>query len=320
MRRSVRILFITATRIGDCILSTGLLAALLDRHPGARVTVVCGEPAASLFADLPGLECIWTMRKRRFLGHWLALWRMAVMTRWDVAVDLRGSLTTALIRRGAALVDRRRFAQLHRVEELGRLAAIDPPPAPRLWLSAARRARAEALLPGDAPILALAPASNWPPKSWPWQRFAELARVLTAADGPLPGAKVIVAAAPAERPQVAELLAAIDPARLVDLTGGHDLLDIAACFARAQLFVGNNSGLMHLAAAAGAPTLGLFGPTDARRYGPWGPRGRVLRTAASQAELLDRARRGECGPGVLMETLAVDAVVAAARALLAERR
>jgi heptosyltransferase-3 len=316
----VRILFITATRIGDCILSTGLLAALLDRHPGARVTVVCGEPAASLFADLPGLERVWTMRKRRFLGHWLALWRMAVTARWDVAVDLRGSLTTSLIRRGAALVDRRRFAQLHRVEELGRLAGIDPPPAPRLWLSPARHARAAAMLPGDAPVLALAPASNWPPKSWPWRRFAELAGLLTAAGGPLAGARVIVAAAPAERPQVAELLAAIDPARLVDMTRGHDLLDIAACFARARLFVGNDSGLMHLAAAAGAPTLGLFGPTDPRRYGPWGPRGRVLRTTASLEELLDRARRGARGPGALMETLAVGEVAEAARALLADRR
>ncbi len=313
----MNILFVTATRIGDCILSTGLLGALLDRHPGARVTIACGEPAAALFDDVPGLERVLVMRKRRFLGHWLALWRDTVATRWDIAVDLRGSLTTSLLRRGAALVDRRRFAGIHRVEELGRLAGIDPPPGPRLWLSPERHARAAALLPPDAPVLALAPAANWPAKSWPQGRFAELARILSAADGPLPGARIVVAAAPAERAQLGELLAAIAPGRLVDLTGGHDLLDIAACFARASLFVGNDSGLMHLAAAAGAPTLGLFGPSDPRRYGPWGPRGRALRTRASLEELLALARSGVRGPGALMETLEVGEVAAAARALLA---
>lgn len=312
----MRILFVTATRIGDCVLSTGLLGALLDRHPGARVTVACGPAAASLFADMPGLDRVIVLRKRRYLGHWIALWRDVVGTRWDIAVDLRGSLTTSLIRRGAALVDRRRWPDLHRVAELGQLIGIVPPPPPRIWLSAARRARAAALLADDAPVLALAPASNWPPKSWPLARFATLARDLTAPGAPLARARIVVAAAPAERAQVAPLLAEIPPDRLIDMTGGEDLLDVAACFARARLFVGNDSGLMHLAAAVGAPTLGLFGPSRETRYGPWGPRSRAVRTPESFEDLLERARGGARGAGALMESLSGDVVEAAARALL----
>jgi heptosyltransferase-3 len=313
----VRILFVTATRIGDCVLSTGLLDALLDRHPGARVTVACGAPAASLFADMPGLDRVIVLRKRRYLGHWIALWREVVGTRWDIAVDLRGSLTTSLIRRGIALVDRRRFPDMHRVAELGRLIGIEPPPPPRIWLSAARQTRAAARLPGDAPVLALAPASNWPPKSWPLARFAALARSLTAPGAPLAGARILVAAAPSERVQVEPLLAEIPADRLVDMTGGGDLLDVAACFARARLFVGNDSGLMHLAAAVRVPTLGLFGPSRETRYGPWGLRSRAVRTPERFEELLERARGGARGPGALMETLSADVVEAAARDLLA---
>ncbi len=313
----MRILFVTATRIGDCVLSTGLLDALLDRHPGARVTVACGAPAASLFADMPGLDRVIVLRKRRYLGHWIALWREVVGTRWDIAVDLRGSLTTSLIRRGIALVDRRRFPDMHRVAELGRLIGIEPPPPPRIWLSAARQTRAAARLPGDAPVLALAPASNWPPKSWPLARFAALARSLTAPGAPLAGARILVAAAPSERVQVEPLLAEIPADRLVDMTGGGDLLDVAACFARARLFVGNDSGLMHLAAAVRVPTLGLFGPSRETRYGPWGLRSRAVRTPESFEELLERARGGARGPGALMETLSADVVEAAARDLLA---
>jgi ADP-heptose:LPS heptosyltransferase len=65
--------------------------------------------------------------------------------------------------------------------------------------------------------------------------------------------------------------------RVIDATGEVDLLIVGAMLKRARLFVGSDSGLMHLAASAGAPTLGLFGPSDARRYGPWGPHARALR-------------------------------------------
>ena len=85
----LNLLFITATRIGDAVLSTGLLGDVLDRHPGARVTLACGPAARGLFLALPGLERLIVLEKRRFLGHWLALWRAVVASRWDLAIDLR---------------------------------------------------------------------------------------------------------------------------------------------------------------------------------------------------------------------------------------
>jgi ADP-heptose:LPS heptosyltransferase len=70
---------------------------------------------------------------------------------------------------------------------------------------------------------------------------------------------------------------AIPRERVIDLCGRTDLLTSYACLKRARLYVGNDSGLMHLAAAAGTPTVGLFGPSDERRYGPWGPHVRAVR-------------------------------------------
>ena len=66
------------------------------------------------------------------------------------------------------------------------------------------------------------------------------------------------------------MLAALPQA--IDLCGALTLPEAAACLARCALFVGNDSGLMHLAAAAGAPTLGLFGPTQTAEYAPAGRR------------------------------------------------
>ncbi len=316
----MNLLFVTATRIGDAVLSTALLGHLLDRHPDARVTIACGAPARGLFTALPGLTRIIVLEKRRLAGHWFGLWAAVAGTRWDVAVDLRGSLLTSFLIRGRAIVDRHAHPAIHRVEELAQLVGATPPPAPRLWLGDAHRTRAAALLPDGAPVLALAPAANWGPKTWPIERFVDLARRLTAPGSALADARVLIVAAPSERAQVAPLVEAIAPVRRIDLSGGGDLLDVAACLARARLFVGNDSGLMHLAAASGAPTLGLFGPSPERRYGPWGADTALVRTPESFETLMARVRAGEAGAGAMMASLSVDAVEAAALALIARTR
>ena len=74
-----------------------------------------------------------------------------------------------------------------------------------------------------------------------------------------------------------ELRRVVPKERLIDLVGQADLLTAYACLGHARLFVGNDSGLMHLAAAAGTPTLGLFGPSDEQHYGPWGVDTRTVR-------------------------------------------
>src|SRR5690348_8455199 len=96
----MRILFVTATRIGDAALSTGLLSYLVERFPGARLTVAAGPLAAPLFAAVPGLEHLLVVEKRRWALHWLALYARAAPRRWDLVVDLRGSALAWLLRAG----------------------------------------------------------------------------------------------------------------------------------------------------------------------------------------------------------------------------
>eukprot|EP01039_Chlorochromonas_danica_P014205 gene14205-16552_t len=105
--------------------------------------------------------------------------------------------------------------------------------------------------------------------------------------------------------------------RLIDLVGRTDLLTVFACLKRARLFIGNDSGLMHMAAAAGAPTLGLFGPSDDRLYGPWGRHARALRGPREFESFV--ASDPELNQAVChMLDLPVESVVRAARALYAE--
>jgi ADP-heptose:LPS heptosyltransferase len=311
-----RVLFISANRIGDAILSSGLLAELARRHPQARFTVACGPLPAPLFARHPQVVRVIPLRKEKRAGHWRKLWAQVVASRWDLVVDLRRSAMAWLL-----WTRRRKLAPLgrdgeHRVVSFARTCAFDPPPAPTVWTSADDRARAARLLPGEGPALAVAPTANWHGKIWPAERFAELVRRLTGAGGPLAGAQVLVAGGPGEAEQAGPVLDAVPAARRVQAFG-LDLPVVAAALQRCRLFVGNDSGLMHLAAAAGTPTLGLFGPTDDRHYAPWGRQCRVVRTPESCRELLTRPGFDCATTPPLMTGLAVAPVERAARELLA---
>jgi heptosyltransferase-3 len=313
----VRILFITATRIGDAVLSTGLLAYLLDRHPGALLTIAAGPPAAPLFAAVPGLERVLAVAKRPFALHWLELYRQVAPQRWDLVVDLRGSVLAYLLRAEQRHVMAKGDAGEHRVRQLARPFALDPPPAPRLWLARQHEQAAAALVPAGGPVLAIGPAANWRGKQWRAERFAELALRLTAADGVLPGARVAVLAAAHERAQAAPLLAALPPARRLDLVGRADLLTAAAALKRAAFFIGNDTGIMHMAAAMGTPTLGLFGPSRPEHYAPWGSHTAVVTTGAAYEELVGTPGYDHRRTDTLMDSLEVGAVEAAARRLWA---
>ncbi|MFQ6018907.1 MAG: glycosyltransferase family 9 protein, partial [Kiloniellaceae bacterium] len=149
----MRLLFITSTRIGDAVLSTGLLKHLIERHPGARVTVAAGRLAAPLFEAVPGLERNLAIDKRPFKLHWLKLWRAAVTRRWDLVVDLRASAIGYLLPARRRVVIGRRAHERHRVEELAALLGLAEPPAPTVWLGPKHEAAAERLVPPGGPVL-----------------------------------------------------------------------------------------------------------------------------------------------------------------------
>lgn len=308
----MRALFVTSNRIGDAVLTSGVLGHLLDAHPGLRTTIACGPAAAPLFEAVPGREATIPLAKAPFKAHWFALWAKCLPRIWDIVVDMRGSgLAWFLPAKKRAILSGRNDA-LHRVEDAARILSLSPPPAPRLFLSDVARARARALT-GDGPLLVLGATANWPGKVWPAPRFADLAKRLTA--GPLAGAKLAIAGGPGERAMAEPLLRE----GAIDLVGTEPLEIVTAAIARATLYVGNDSGLMHVAAASGVPTLGLFGPSEDRHFRPWGPNAAFVRTPESKAELFAKIEFQPRHAQGLMDSLSLDAVEAAAVSLLARQ-
>jgi ADP-heptose:LPS heptosyltransferase len=280
------ILFITSSRIGDAVLSSGLLYRLAQEVPQARFTIVASTLTAPLFRDTPELARLITLEKKPFALHWFELWKQVQGRRWGVVVDLRGSGLSTFLRARRRAVRRAPppgLDPVHKVIEAARVLQLeDDPPAPRLFVSAETQAAADDVLglndpKTSGPILAIAPAANWAGKAWPAERFAIVAAQLLAPDGPLPNGRLLMLGAAGDRATAEAVRRGIARGRLIDTVGRIDLLTAYACLKRVRLFIGNDSGLMHLAAAAGAPTLGLFGPSDDRLYAPWGENARALR-------------------------------------------
>jgi ADP-heptose:LPS heptosyltransferase len=282
------ILFISSSRIGDAVLASGLIKRLHDEIPNARFTIVAGPLSAPLFADLPNLQKLIVMEKTKGKGHWFKLWSQVRGRNWSLIVDRRGSSIARFLRAKRRAIHRTLPGEpVHKVVEAARLLKVaDDPPGPYLFTSAETEAKADAILGiGGGPILAVAPAANWVGKTWPVERFALLAVQLMQKGGPFEKGRLLILGGPDDWRAAEPLRRSLPRERWIDLTGKADLLTVYACLKRVRMFVGNDSGLMHLAAAAGAPTLGLFGPSDERLYGPWGQNTRTVRGPRSLAQI-----------------------------------
>ncbi len=195
--------------------------------------------------------------------------------------------------------NRRWETGLPKVEMVSRLMGATGPLPPELFIDDKARADAAAVIDpqlaeAPGPVVALAPIAHQPGKSWPADRWGQLVERMKA-EPRFDGWRFMLVGGPGDHAPAAPALRAAGT-RGIDCVGKGDILASAAAIDRADLFVGNDSGLMHVAAAAGLPTLGLFGPTEWWLYGPWGPK---TRTVASNET------RGQFAP---IEDLSVDHV------------
>lgn len=303
-----KILFITSNRLGDGVLSTGALDHLIKSHPDADITVACGPLVAGIFASAPRVTQVIPLNKEPRNGHWMKLWKQVVTTRWDIVVDFRNSAVSRLICAKKRYIWGKQDKNRHKVEQAAQVIKATPPPAPTLWFDEATQNRAIDFIPDDnLPVLAIGPAANWQGKTWPADNFIDLINRLTKEGSILPQARVAIFAAPGEEAIAQKVLQSITPEnRRIDVIAKAGPLTAAATIARCDFYIGNDSGLMHSAAAAKVPTLGLFGPSWPHLYAPWGAHCSYISTPESYDELIDYEGYAPETAPCLMTSLSVD--------------
>ena len=318
--KSFPILFIASGDVSEAVLASGLLKKLHDEAPNPEFTIVATSRVAPLFADMPKVERLVITEKKASGRRWFGLFGPARARAWALVVDIPNGVITGRLRPKGKPLRRKSDEPEHKVIEAARLMRLeDEPPAPYLFAGETTAARAEAFTAGTGPLLAIAPTADWMGKAWPVERFAEVARRLLAPGGPLADGRLMILGEPGETHAVDAVRGAAPRDLTIDLVGKTDLLTAFAALKRARLYIGNDSGFTQLAAAAGVPTLALFGPSDDRIWRPWGDNVRAVRGARSLEEIrkVDASLSAQVSH---MVDLSADSVMAAAEDLLEETK
>lgn len=310
--RPSRVLVFRMERVGDLLMARPGLRILRRQFPNAQIDLVVGSwnaPLARLLPevdDLHVLDLPWIARgspasSARQMISAVRRWRHL---RYDLGVNLEGDIRSHLLLRASGARRRAGFAHAgggplltlpvphdparhvawNILTLVAAVAGCDVGEAdlvvPRLELPAEAMAFAAKALDPLGParrILVVHPSGGRRVKQWPPERLARAAADLARRTQAL----LVVTGSPADRAIVEVFRSALPPGTsALDLTGRLDLVQLAAVLQRADLFLGCDSGPMHLAAAVGTPVLAVFGPSSPVRWGPMSPR-----TAAVRADL-----------------------------------
>lgn len=302
-----RILFVTSNRLGDAVLTTGVLHRLIEEEPNCAVTVVCGKIPAEIFSNIKGVEKVVAISKRKYSLHWWDAFKQIKGVFWHRIVDFRGSPLGFLPTRHRHLWaggSDDEHKTLSNAKVIGRTAPI----APKIEVEAAEQDRLRQLT-GGKPVIAIAPTANFPPKQWHHENYSNLAKALIAKEGILPDAKILVLAAPDEEGQAIPVVESLPKDQVLNFVGKTTPMEAAALLSICSLFVGNDSGLMHTAVAVGIPTVGLFGIGKPTVYRPAGEKSLCLLSKPQGQSVNRKIVTNDDGESQIIETLPVEYVL-----------
>jgi len=290
--------------IGDTVMSLGALRALRKAFPAARLAALTRPWVEELYLGCEAVDDTVLYDPRgadRGAAGFIRAARRLRHERFDVAVIFPNAFRAAALVHAAGIPERWGYGTESRGLCLTR--KVPPPPRPfgrhqahfyldilsglgievsepdlRLEATEAMRAEGRALLEREgfsgAPLVGVHPgATNSRAKIWPVSRYAEVSRRLAEERD----AQVVVLGGVTEGPLATALQSELAPERVLMLQGKTSLGDLMGVLVHLSVFLTNDSGPMHLAAALDVPTVAVFGPTDVRETGPTSQKARVVR-------------------------------------------
>lgn len=334
-----RILVMRYRFIGDTLLTVPFLRNLRRAEPEAHIAWLVAPFSSDVAKGIPYVDemIYWdpvtihadSRGTHRTFRSKLAFIRMLRARHFDKIYVLKRSLSSALLAwlsggrerigfdtEGRGLLLTRRVPYRHDRHEVQNFLEVlrsDGIPVTddflELWTSPEEEQAARSLLQqeGVSPeerLVAIHPFSAVVERGWPLENFVELSAALG-----LRGYRPLILGGAGDRERL-DRAGHLFSKRAIDLVGKSTLRVTAAILRKAALFVGNDSGLMHLAAAAGTPLVAIFGPQSPVKFGPWSDRARVLYKGFACSPCRQRFFT-ECLPSERMRPACVEAVTVA---------
>jgi len=272
----VKILFICSNLIGDTILSSGVIKQFIDQNKEAKLTFVIGPTAAPLLKNYKNIENIIVFKKRKFNLHWLNIFQKTYRIKWNIVVDFRSSAISHVLRNDKKYIFKK-HQNIHHIKQLNSSFGFD---CANLFIPTSddENNKADHDLDSLFKHIVIFPGGNWTPKLWPADNFNEIMKLLLNKYNNI---KFILVGSLKEKSKFYnKLIKGIKEDLIIDLFG-YNVTLTSAYMKKSNIFIGNDSGLMHLAVANKLRVISLFGPTNDKVYGPYGSNDIVIRTVES---------------------------------------
>ena len=289
MNKTKNILIISSNRLGDSIMSSGL-HQFFKKEATNKITLVCGKVPSELFKYCENIDHLITLNKRKFAYHWFLLWFKLIFIKWEYIIDLRGTgISLFLFSKYKYIYKKKNQTKKnHKVEEITKSVTgkiINPSIKINSMLNFKDDNLREILkLRKNHKLIMIAPTANWIGKTWPSERFLELVYILHKQ--PYFRKSLFLFVGPANEKYLVRNILEKKKNYILDLFGKSTLIEIFNIMKHCNLFIGNDSGLMHMAALANIKTFGLFGPSDKFKYKPWGKGNIVISSTKTPHELM----------------------------------
>ncbi len=280
----MKILFVTLSNIGDCILTLPVLDCIRRDFPEAWITVIVGPRPAMIFQESLSVNEVFVYDKHAGLKVKINLFKSLTKTKFDLIVDLRNSIFSWLIpakrknlcfRGIPASLAHMRERHLFKLSGLGIEIESVKAPAKSLVVrlqdeECISRLLKDAGISPQERLIVISPGARSLIKRWGKENFCGLCNNLPA------GFKIILIGDQKDLP-VSEYITTNVKVPVLDLTGKTSLLAAAALLKKASLLITNDSANLHLASYQNVPIVAIFGPTDDSKYGPWSENCRVVK-------------------------------------------
>ena len=269
----MKILFICSNLIGDTILSSGAINHIINQNQEAKLTFVVGPTAAPLLKNYKNIENIIIFKKRKLNLHWLDIFQKTYSIKWDIIVDFRSSALSLLLKNNKKYI----FKKLHSIHHIQQLNSSFGFECSNLLIPTSddEANKVNNHLDNSFKHVVIFPGGNWTPKLWSAENYNETMKLLIDKYDKI---KFIIVGSLKEKNKFYNLLIKdIKEDLIIDLFG-HNLTLTSAYMKKSDVFIGNDSGLMHLAVASKLRVISLFGPTNDLVYGHHDDKNIVIRT------------------------------------------
>ena len=272
----MKILVISSNLIGDTILSTGVISFFSKKNPEAKFTFVIGPTAKPIFKNLKSIERIITISKKKYHKHWLDIIYNCYGKKWDIIIDFRSSLLPYFLKHKKKFIFKKK-PNVNHVKQLSDHFGCD---CSELFIETSKKEQeiAQNYISNKLKYFVIFPGGNWIPKIWSVDNYNKLLiKILSQNDNVK---FILVGSKLEEKLYYNEIVRNIDSKNIINLFGAS-LTQTAAYMKKSKLFIGNDSGLAHMASATKLNSLILFGPTNDKIYGPFNKNSHVVRTNES---------------------------------------